>query len=88
MSKYYPINNFTIIRQTAPGSPNNPIIMLLTIFNPIWNPKLVPIKLITYITTPPNMEFTINFNIFLIGTIKILPIINMKQIQAKYVIIL
>ena len=31
----YPINNLTIIKQTAPGNPNNPMIMLLTIFNPI-----------------------------------------------------
>ena len=83
----YPINNFTIIKHTAPGNPSNPMIMLLTIFNPIWNPKLAPIKLITYITIPPNIEFIISFNIFFNGTIKILPIINIKQIQAKYVII-
>ena len=61
--------------------------MLVRKFNPIWNPKLLPTKLIKKIQIPPKIELKINFNIFFIGKIKILPIIKIKQIHAKYVII-
>lgn len=77
-----------IIKHTTPGNPNNPIIILVKKFNPIWNPNVPPIKLMIYITTPPKIEFITNFRILVSGTIKILPNIKIKQIQAKYVIIL
>ena len=57
-------------------------------FNPIWNPKFAPIKLIIYIHTPPSIELNINFNILLSGIINIFPNINKTIIQVKKVIII
>ena len=57
----YPINNFTITKQTVPGNPNNPIKTLVKILSPIWNPNVPPIKLIKYIATPPKIELITNF---------------------------
>lgn len=86
--KNHPINNFTITKTTTPGNPNNPTKTLVKKLSPIWKPKLAPTMLIKKITTPPIIEFKTSFNIFLIGTMKILPNKNKKQIHAKYVIIL
>ena len=63
-----------------------PIKILVKKFKPIWKLKFAPTKLIIQISKPPKKELNTNFKIFLIGTIKILPKINKKHIQAKYVI--
>ena len=83
---FHPIKSLTTIKHTAPGNPNKPTTILVKIFNPIWKPKLAPIKLIIKMANPPKTELKTNFKIFFNGTIKILPKINKKQIQAKYVI--
>ena len=62
--------------------------ILVTKLSPIWKPNVPPTAFIIKITIPPKTEFNTNFNIFFIGTIKILPSINIKQIHAKYVIML
>ena len=49
----------------------------------IGGEPLLETTLIKQIVNPPKIELTINLKIFLIGTIKILPIKKRKQIQAK-----
>lgn len=84
----YFINILIKITATAPGIPNKPIKIDVIAFIPMWKLHSFPIIFIIKINNAPNKEFKHNFNISLIGTIKILPIINKKKIHAKKVIIL
>lgn len=52
-------------------------------FNPIWNPNILPIKFIIKIRIPPITEFAIIFIIYLIGNIKNFPNINKQMTHAK-----
>ena len=85
---FYINSNFIIIITIAPGIPKTPTKIEVIKFNPIWKLKNDPIKLIINIIIPPKTEFIIILNIVFIGIINILPNINKKKIQAKYVIIL
>lgn len=75
-----------MINNIAPGIPNIPTNIEVKIFNPIWKLNIEPIKFIAYINIPPKIEFTINLHILFIGKINILPIKNIKNIQANIVI--
>ena len=91
LCKNYTINfNRSIIFSTtsnaAPGTPNNPTIIAVKRFKPMWNPKFIPTRFIIYIRIPPKTEFITNFKILLSGMINILPNINKKIIHAKNVI--
>lgn len=79
----YPTNSLTIIIHIAPGSPSKPTKMLVIKLIPICKFILAPKRFINQITIPPSIEFKTSFKTFFIGTIKILPNINKKQIQAK-----
>ena len=81
-------NNFINTITIAPGIPKIPTKIEVIKFNPIWNSKKEPIKLIINIINPPSTEFITNLHIIFIGTINILPNINKKNIHAMYVIIL
>ena len=83
---FHVINNLSNINTILPGIPNNPINTAVIIFNPKWNPQVSPIKFISNIRIPPNIEFNINFNMIFNGIIKILPIKNITIIPAKYAI--
>ncbi len=74
----YPISNLININTILPGIPNKPTKTAVIMFNPMWKFQILPIKFIINIKMPPNIEFNINFNIFLIGTINNLP--NKKTI--------
>ena len=63
--------------------PNIPTTIAVTIFNPMWKLNAAPIKFIININIPPSIELPIIFSILFNGIIKILPIINRKNIQAK-----
>lgn len=71
------------ISSIAPGKPNIPTTIAVTIFRPIWNPHIPPIKFIINISIPPKTEFSISLNKAFSGTAKILPIINNNNIHAK-----
>lgn len=77
-----------IIRQIAPGIPSIPTIIDVKKFKPMWKPHIPAIRLIANIINPPKIELKINFIINFKGTIKIFPIINKKQMQAKKIIVL
>ena len=81
-------NNLINITSIAPGIPSIPTIIEVTIFSPIWNPKYPPIIFIISIIKPPIIEFSMNFKIVFIGTIKTLPTINKKNKHATKAIIL
>ena len=69
--------NFKIIRKI-----NSPIKIKTNAFAVVIEiTSKETIKLIKNIVTPPKIELKTNFKIFLIGTIKIFPKINKKQIQ-------
>lgn len=55
------------------------------IFNPIWNPKVPPIKLITKIKIPPKTELAINLKIALRGIENTFPAIHNPTIQPKII---
>lgn len=85
---FYSINIFINITAKAPGIPSRPIKTDVTTFIPMWKFQILPIIFIIKINKAPNKEFKHNFNISLIGTIKIFPIINKKKIHATKAIIL
>lgn len=85
---YFHTINFRRTSKTAPGTPNNPTIIEVTTFKPIWKEKFAPIKFIKNMSTPPAIEFISNFNINFIGFANNLPNKKTKQIHAKYVIII
>lgn len=76
---------FKIINNPTPGIPNNPTIIEVNKFKPIWKLKFAPTKFIAYIKHPPNIELIINFKIFLSGQINILPNIKISIIPVKNV---
>ena len=80
-STFY-INSCINISRTAPGTPNIPTKIAVYIFNPTWNAHIPPTRLISHISTPPNIELKTNFKIHLIGTMKIFPIINSRQMHV------
>ena len=57
--------------------------MAVTIFNPIWNFHVEPIKFIINISSPPNVEFTTNLSNAFNGTKNILPTIHKTTIHPK-----
>ena len=80
----YPNINFNKISTMLPGIPSNPTKIAVIKFSPIWNPKFPPIKFINNINTQPNIELSINLNIYLSGTINNLPTKKITIIPIKY----
>ena len=80
-------NKVITIKQIAPGIPRIPTIIDVIKLSPMWKPHIPPIKLIANMSMAPNIELKINLIIHLIGTIKILPIINKKHMHAKKITI-
>ena len=78
------MKTFKITTKIKPGIPNIPVHSIVHQFNPIWKANDAPTILTTYIKPDPIREFTTNFNIFFIGSIKILPMIIIAMIHPIY----
>lgn len=70
----------------TPGIPKIPTKMEVPTFNPIWNEKAPPIKLIIKIRIPPKIEFAINLKIAFNGIENIFPTTHRPTIQPKIII--